>query len=37
MKVIGVGDPKVLKHAQHVITGFASFRFADLLEILKQE
>ena len=37
MKVIGVGDPKVLKNAQHVITGFASFRFADLLEILKQE
>ena len=36
MKVIGVGDPQMLKHAHHVISGFASFDLAQLREVFAQ-
>lgn len=34
MKAIGVGDPKLLQDADHVISGFAAFSLNDLLAIL---
>jgi len=34
MKVIGVGDANLLRHAHHVIPGFASFDLEQLLRVL---
>ncbi|HPT82932.1 MAG TPA: beta-phosphoglucomutase [Limnochordia bacterium] len=35
MKVVGVGDPSLLRNAHHVIPGFASFKVEDLLRLLE--